>query len=125
MVRRPRQTIQATTIRQKEEYTSERNATERGASNCCKLGISWSIRGPPCGGNNFGSYHHPKCIRPHEAPPPTLRNHWKSVKTKSEGTPIVLKIIVSGHVDAIVGVACLNVLEKALDKVLLAGIPCV
>jgi geranylgeranyl pyrophosphate synthase len=43
----------------------------------------------------------------------------------SEGTPIVLKIIVSGHVDAIVGVACLNVLEKALDKVLLAGIPCV
>ena len=39
----------------------------------------------------------------------------------SEGTPIVLKIIVSGHVDAIVGVACLNVLEKAFDKVLLAG----
>jgi geranylgeranyl diphosphate synthase type II len=43
----------------------------------------------------------------------------------SEGTPIVLKIIVSGHVDAIVGVACLNVLEKAIDKVLLTGIPCV
>jgi geranylgeranyl pyrophosphate synthase len=43
----------------------------------------------------------------------------------SEGTPIVLKIIVSGHIDAIVGVACLNVLEKALDKVLLAGVPCV
>jgi geranylgeranyl pyrophosphate synthase len=43
----------------------------------------------------------------------------------SEGTPIVLKIIVSGHVDAIVGVACLNVLEKAIDKILLAGIPCV
>ncbi|MGE3804139.1 MAG: polyprenyl synthetase family protein [Gemmataceae bacterium] len=43
----------------------------------------------------------------------------------SEGTPIVLKIIVSGHVDAIVGVACLNVLEKALDKVLLAGVPAV
>ena len=43
----------------------------------------------------------------------------------SEGTPIVLKIIVSGHIDAIVGVACLNVLEKAFDKVLLAGIPCV
>lgn len=41
----------------------------------------------------------------------------------SEGTPIVLKIIVSGHVDAIVGVACLNVLEKALDKLLIAGIP--
>ncbi len=43
----------------------------------------------------------------------------------SEGTPIVLKIIVGGHVDAIVGVACLNVLEKAIDKILLAGIPCV
>jgi geranylgeranyl pyrophosphate synthase len=43
----------------------------------------------------------------------------------SEGTPIVLKIIVSGHIDAIVGVACLNVLEKALDKVLLAGVPSV
>jgi geranylgeranyl diphosphate synthase, type II len=43
----------------------------------------------------------------------------------SEGTPIVLKIIVSGHVDAIVGVSCLNVLEKAFDKVFLAGIPCV
>jgi geranylgeranyl pyrophosphate synthase len=43
----------------------------------------------------------------------------------SEGTPIVLKIIVSGHVDAIVGVACLNVLEKAFDKILIAGIPCV
>jgi geranylgeranyl diphosphate synthase type II len=43
----------------------------------------------------------------------------------SEGTPIVLKIIVSGHVDAIVGVACLNVLERAFDKILLAGIPCI
>ncbi len=43
----------------------------------------------------------------------------------SEGTPIVLKIIVSGHVDAIVGVSCLNVLEKAFDKILLSGIPCV
>ena len=43
----------------------------------------------------------------------------------AEGSPIVLKIIVSGHVDAIVGVACLNVLEKAIDKILLAGIPCI
>lgn len=42
----------------------------------------------------------------------------------AEGSPVVLKIIVSGHVDAIVGVACLNVLEKAIDKILLAGIPC-
>jgi geranylgeranyl diphosphate synthase, type II len=43
----------------------------------------------------------------------------------AEGSPIVLKIIVSGHIDAIVGVACLNVLEKAIDKVLLAGVPSV
>ncbi|MFO0903006.1 MAG: polyprenyl synthetase family protein [Pirellulales bacterium] len=42
----------------------------------------------------------------------------------AEGSPVVLKIIVSGYVDAIVGVACLNVLEKAIDKILLAGIPC-
>ena len=42
----------------------------------------------------------------------------------AEGSPIVLKIIVSGYVDAIVGVACLNVLEKAIDKILLAGVPC-
>ncbi|MDE0818468.1 MAG: DUF116 domain-containing protein, partial [Pirellulaceae bacterium] len=39
----------------------------------------------------------------------------------AEGSPIVLKIIVSGYVDAVVGVACLNVLEKAVDKILLAG----
>ena len=42
----------------------------------------------------------------------------------AEGSPVVLKIIVSGYVDAVVGVACLNVLEKAIDKILLAGIPC-
>ncbi len=42
----------------------------------------------------------------------------------AEGSPVVLKVIVSGYVDAIVGVACLNVLEKAIDKILLAGIPC-
>ena len=40
----------------------------------------------------------------------------------AEGSPIVLKIIVSGYVDAILGVACLNVLEKAIDKVLIAGV---
>ncbi len=50
---------------------------------------------------------------------------WATRCWSREGTPIVLKIIVSGHVDAIVGVACLNVLEKAIDKILLAGIPCV
>jgi geranylgeranyl pyrophosphate synthase len=42
----------------------------------------------------------------------------------AEGSPIVMKIIVSGYIDAIVGVACLNVLEKAIDKILLSGIPC-
>ncbi len=42
----------------------------------------------------------------------------------AEGSPIVMKIIISGYVDTIVGVACLNVLEKAIDKVLLAGVPC-
>ncbi|MEM1062674.1 MAG: DUF116 domain-containing protein [Planctomycetota bacterium] len=41
----------------------------------------------------------------------------------AEGSPIVLKIIISGYVDAILGVACLNVLEKAIDKVLVAGVP--
>jgi geranylgeranyl pyrophosphate synthase len=42
----------------------------------------------------------------------------------AEGSPVVLKIIVGGYVDAVIGVACLNVLEKAIDKILLAGIPC-
>jgi len=41
----------------------------------------------------------------------------------AEGSPIVLKIIVAGYIDAILGVACLNVLEKAIDKVLIAGVP--
>lgn len=42
----------------------------------------------------------------------------------AEGSPVVMKIIIGGYVDAVVGVACLNVLEKAIDKILLAGIPC-
>lgn len=41
----------------------------------------------------------------------------------AEGTPIVLKLIVGGYIDGILGVSCLNVLEKAIDKVLLAGVP--
>lgn len=41
----------------------------------------------------------------------------------AEGSPIVLKILVSGYIDAVVGVACLNVLEKAFDKLLTAGVP--
>ncbi len=42
----------------------------------------------------------------------------------AEGSPVVMQIIMSGQVDAILGVACLNVLEKAIDKLLIAGIPC-
>ena len=41
----------------------------------------------------------------------------------AEGTPIVLKIIIGGYVDAVVGVACLNVLEKALEKIIQMGVP--
>lgn len=41
----------------------------------------------------------------------------------AEGSPIVLKIILAGYVDGILGVACLNVLEKAIDKILIAGVP--
>lgn len=41
----------------------------------------------------------------------------------AEGSPVVLKIIISGHIDGILGVSCLNVLEKAIDKVLIAGVP--
>src|SRR5262245_40582358 len=41
----------------------------------------------------------------------------------AEGTPIVLKVIVSGYVDGILGVACLNVLEKSFEKVVQSGVP--
>ena len=42
----------------------------------------------------------------------------------AEGTPIVVEMILHGRVDAILGVACLNSLERALDKILQVGIPC-
>lgn len=41
----------------------------------------------------------------------------------AEGTPIVLKVIVSGYIDGILGIACQNVLEKAFDKVVQSGVP--
>jgi geranylgeranyl diphosphate synthase, type II len=41
----------------------------------------------------------------------------------AEGTPIVFKVIVSGYVDGILGIACLNVLEKAFEKVVQSGVP--
>jgi len=43
----------------------------------------------------------------------------------AEGTPVVMRIIVNGEADAIVGVACLDMLEKAIDKILAVGIPAV
>jgi geranylgeranyl pyrophosphate synthase len=42
----------------------------------------------------------------------------------AEGTPIVLQIILAGQADALLGVGCLRTLERALDKILLAGLPC-
>ncbi|HBO43162.1 MAG TPA: polyprenyl synthetase [Planctomycetaceae bacterium] len=42
----------------------------------------------------------------------------------AEGSPVVMQIILGGHADALIGVSCLNVLERSLDKILLAGIPC-
>jgi geranylgeranyl diphosphate synthase type II len=42
----------------------------------------------------------------------------------AEGSPVVLDLILHGQVDAILGAACLNSLEKAFDKILLAGVPC-
>jgi geranylgeranyl diphosphate synthase, type II len=41
----------------------------------------------------------------------------------AEGTPIVLKVIVSGYVDGILGIACQNVLDTAFDKVVQSGVP--
>jgi len=41
----------------------------------------------------------------------------------AEGSPAVMKLILSGEADALLGVSCLDVLEKTLDKILLAGIP--
>jgi geranylgeranyl pyrophosphate synthase len=41
----------------------------------------------------------------------------------AEGSPSVLKLILSGEADALLGVACLNSLERSLERVLMAGIP--
>jgi geranylgeranyl pyrophosphate synthase len=41
----------------------------------------------------------------------------------AEGSPTVMQVILGGHVDALLGVACLDVLERTFDKILLAGIP--
>lgn len=42
----------------------------------------------------------------------------------AEGSPVVMQLILTGQADAIVGIACLDALEKTLDKILLAGVPC-
>ncbi len=42
----------------------------------------------------------------------------------AEGSPVVMQIIIGGHADVLLGVSCLNVLERSLEKILLAGIPC-
>ena len=42
----------------------------------------------------------------------------------AEGSPLVMQLILTGQADAIVGIACLDALEKTLDKILLAGVPC-
>ena len=42
----------------------------------------------------------------------------------AEGTPVVMQLILSGQADALLGVSCLNVLEKSLAKILSAGLPC-
>ncbi len=41
----------------------------------------------------------------------------------AEGSPIVMQWILSGKVDAILGVGCLRSLEKAFEKLQMAGIP--
>ena len=41
----------------------------------------------------------------------------------AEGTPIVMKSILSGKTDAILGVGCLKSLERAFDQLQLVGIP--
>jgi geranylgeranyl pyrophosphate synthase len=55
----------------------------------------------------------------------TMAEHMGYHVLVAEGSPVVMRTIISGCVDTILGVACLNVLEKAIDKVLLAGIPCI
>lgn len=41
----------------------------------------------------------------------------------AEGSPAVMQIILSGHADALLGVSCLDVLERSLDRILPTGIP--
>ncbi|MBN2024700.1 MAG: polyprenyl synthetase family protein [Pirellulales bacterium] len=57
----------------------------------------------------------------------SLRQHAERLGYKvliAEGSPVVMQLILGGHADALVGVSCLDVLEKSLEKILLAGVPC-
>jgi len=42
----------------------------------------------------------------------------------AEGSPVVMQIILAGEADAILGVSCLDVLERSLERILAVGIPC-
>jgi geranylgeranyl pyrophosphate synthase len=59
-----------------------------------------------------------------------LLSEWRAMAQRkgykvliAEGSPIVLKLILEGHTDAVLGIGCLNSLEKALDKIMLVGLP--
>ena len=59
-----------------------------------------------------------------------LLSEWRSMAQRkgykvliAEGSPIVLKLILEGHADAVLGIGCLNSLEKALDKIMMVGLP--
>ncbi len=41
----------------------------------------------------------------------------------AEGSPIVMQLLLSGAADAVLGVACLDSLEKAFERILVAGLP--
>ncbi len=43
----------------------------------------------------------------------------------AEGTPVVMRMILSGKADAITGVGCLHSLERVFEKLLVAGIPAI
>ena len=55
-----------------------------------------------------------------------LKHHAESLGYSvliAEGTPVVMKSILSGKTDAILGVGCLKSLERAFEKLQLVGIP--
>jgi geranylgeranyl pyrophosphate synthase len=88
----------------------------------------------------------PHCVRNTEHCPATYNNDgllcencgncelgtWKSLAESlgyhvliAEGSPVVMQWILAGKADAILGVGCLRSLERAFDKLQLAGIPAI